>query len=145
MALTGTYQRNLDEKNRVAVPKPLRDQFQKKSLSSLYVSPGTERSLALYSPQDFDGLGDRLAVRFSSRPEYQNYLRLLYARTQEVQLDSQGRIRIPDWLMEFAGLQKDVVLLGVHDHAELWDQTLWQEFLTKHGPAYDQMAASAFE
>jgi len=145
MPLTGTYLRNLDEKNRVAIPKRLREQFQDKSLSSLYVSPGTEKSLAVYSPQGFDRLAQRLAEKSSQKPHFQNYLRLLYGRSENVPLDSQGRVRIPEWLVEFAGLQKDVVLLGVHDHAEIWDRTLWQEFLEKHGPSYDEMAATAFE
>jgi len=145
MALTGTYQRNLDDKNRVAIPKRLRDQFQDKSLASLYVAPGTEKSLALYSPHEFERLAERLSAGASNRPGYQNYLRLLYGRTEEVQLDSQGRVRLPDWLVEFAGLKKDVVLLGVQDHAEIWDQDHWQEFLSTHGPAYDEMAATAFE
>lgn len=145
MALTGTYQRNLDEKNRVAIPKRLRDQFQDKSLSTLFVAPGTEKSLALYSPREFDRLAERLSAGASSKPDYQTYLRLLYGRTEEVQLDSQGRIRLPDWLVEFAGLKKDVVLLGVHDRAEIWDQEHWGEFLKTHGPAFDQMAATAFE
>lgn len=145
MALTGTFLRNLDEKFRVAIPKRLRDQFTNEPLASLYVSPGTDRSLALYSPIEFERLAERLTARSSQSPDFKNYLRLFYARTEAVPLDSQGRIRIPEWLVELAELKKDVVLVGVHDHAELWDQGLWKEFLERHGPAYDSMAEKAFQ
>ena len=145
MALTGTFLRNLDEKQRVAVPKKLRDQFDQKELSTLYVSPGTEQSLALYSPAEFERLAQRLTEKSSSKPEFRNYSRLFFARTEEVPVDSQGRIRIPEWLVQLAQLKKDIILVGVHDHAEIWDQDLWKQFLASHVPAFDTMASSAFE
>lgn len=142
MALTGTFLRNLDEKFRVAVPKRLREQFAQKDLTSLYVSPGTEQSLALYSPAEFERLAQRLTEKSSSKPEFRNYLRLFFARTEEVPVDAQGRIRIPEWLVQLARLKKDLVLVGVHDHAEIWDQELWNTFLANHGPAFDEMAST---
>ena len=145
MALTGTYTRNLDETQRLAVPKRLREQFGEDSMTSLYVAPGTEHSLALYSPVAFEGLAERLAERTSNRAEVRNYLRLFYARAEEVSLDSQGRIRIPERLVEFAELKHNLVLLGVHDHAEIWDRNLWDEFLGKHTSQFDDMATQAFE
>lgn len=145
MPLTGTFIRNLDEKYRIAVPKRLREQFDEDPLSNLYVCPGTETSLALYSPQQFNRLAERLESTSSHSVQFRNYLRLFYSRSECVQLDGQGRIRIPEWLVEFAGLSKDVALVGVHTHAELWDHTRWKEFLNEHGPAYDTMAESAFK
>lgn len=145
MALTGTYLRNLDEKFRVAVPKRLREQFGEKELTTLYVSPGTEQSLALYSPAEFERLAQRLTEKSTSKPEFRNYLRLFYARTEGVPVDSQGRIRIPEWLVQLGQLKKDVILVGVHDHAEIWDRELWDQFLANHGPAFDNMASAAFE
>jgi MraZ protein len=145
MALTGTYRRNLDEKLRVAVPKRLRDQFGEPDLKTLYVAPETDGSLGLYSPAAFQALAERLGERSNNRTQIRNYLRLFYSRAEQVDLDSQGRIRIPDRLAEFAQLKHDIVLLGVHDHVELWDQAVWDEFLTRHGPAFDEMAHRAFE
>jgi len=145
MALTGTFTRNLDEKGRLAVPKRLRDQFREQSLTNLYVSPGTERSLSLYEPQEFQRLAERLEENSTNTPEFRNYLRLFYARSECVQLDSQSRIRIPEWLMQWADLNKDVVLLGVHNHAEIWDLAHWKEFLQQHGPEFDTMASTAFD
>lgn len=147
MPLTGTYDRNLDEKFRLAVPKRFREQFTdaEEELASLFVAPGTERSLALYSPDAFDQLAQRLSQRSSNRADVRNYLRLFYARAENVSLDSQGRIRIPERLVELAQLRHDVVLIGVQDHAEIWDRGLWDEFLLKHGSEFDDMATQAFE
>ena len=145
MTLSGTFLRILDEKHRIAIPKPLRKQFTEGDLSGLYVAPGTERSLSVYTADAFHRLAERLAERSPNRAEVRNYLRLFFARAEHVALDSQGRIRIPERLVEHAQLRHDVVLLGVHDHAEIWDQALWEEFLRQRLPQFDDMASQAFE
>ncbi|MBW3539217.1 MAG: division/cell wall cluster transcriptional repressor MraZ [Planctomycetes bacterium] len=145
MTLTGTYPRSLDEKQRLAVPKRLREQFGDESLKSLFVTPETDHSLGLYSPAAFEALATRLGQRSANPAQLRNYLRLFYARAERLDVDSQGRIRIPERLMEFAKLQRDVVLLGVHDHAEIWDAGQWEQFLGQHGPEFDSMARHAFE
>ena len=99
MAITGSYSRTLDEKQRIAVPKRLRVQFAD-SGQGLYVAPESEHSLGLYSSDAFDNLATRLAQKTTNRAEVRNYLRLFYARAERVDLDGQGRIRIPDRLVE---------------------------------------------
>jgi len=145
MALAGTYARSLDDKQRLAIPKQLSDQFGEVELRSFCIAPGTQRSLSIYSPTGFERLARKISRQSSNRVEVQNYKRLFYARAEKVELDAQGRIRIPERLVKFAGLQRDVVLLGVHDHAEVWDSVLWETFLNQHGPGFDDMAAQAFE
>lgn len=145
MALTGTYSRNLDEKHRLALPKRLCDEFGEPELRSFYVAPGTQKSLALYSPAGFDKLARRIARRSRNRADVVNYVRLFYSRAEKVDLDAQGRIRLPDRLVEFAGLTRDVVLLGVHDRAEIWDAVAWQTFEQENGTDFDELATKAFE
>lgn len=145
MALTGTYTRSLDDKSRLAVPKQLSDQFKEVELRSFCLAPGTQQSLVMYSPTGFERLARRISKQSSNRAGVQNYKRLFYARAEQVELDAQGRMRIPERLVKFAGLQRDVVLLGVHDHAEIWDAAVWENFLNQHGPAFDDIATQAFE
>lgn len=145
MALTGTYSRSLDEKHRLAIPRKLRDQFGGDSVKELFVAPGTEKSLCLYAPDTFESLAAKLAARTSNHADVRNYLRLFYARAEEVTLDRQSRIRLPDRLVELAGLGKDIVLLGVHDHAEIWERSEWESFLEGHSPAFDELSTRAFD
>ncbi|HVW01394.1 MAG TPA: division/cell wall cluster transcriptional repressor MraZ [Planctomycetaceae bacterium] len=145
MALTGTYTRSLDDKRRLAFPKRLRDDFGEADLNTLFLAPGTDRSLAIYSPPAFDRLARKLARRPANQAGIRNYLRLFYAQAEKCDLDSQGRICIPDRLAEHAGLQREVVLLGVHDHAEIWDTQAWAEYLARNTPDFDAIAAQAFE
>jgi len=143
--LTGNYVRVIDEKLRVAIPKPLRRQLSQEEDLTLFVAPGTERSLFLFSPASFHDLGERVAQRATNRVESRNYLRLFYSNAEEVTLDVQSRIRIPERLVTHAALKHDVVLVGVHDHAEIWDKELWDAFLAAHASQFDEMASHAFE
>lgn len=145
MPLAGTYTRTLDDQYRLAVPKRLREQLSENELGHLYLAPGTERSLALYSPHGFERLAARLSERTTNRAEFRNYLRLFYAQAEEAPLDSQSRIRIPERLVKLADLKREIVLLGVHDHVEIWDSQHWREFLNRHREDFDEMATQAFE
>lgn len=145
MPLTGTYQRSLDEKRRVAVPKRLREDFGLPEVKHLYVAPGTDGSLSLYSTEEFENFAKKLSERSPNREDVRSYLRLFYAQAERVDFDQQGRIRIPDRLADFAKLQREVVLLGVHDHAEIWNAETWNQFIAARVPQFDEMAARAFE
>jgi MraZ protein len=139
--LTGTYLRTLDDKRRLAVPKRLRDDLGEAELKHLFVAPGTDRSVVIYSPEGFEALARRLG----DKANHQNYLRIFYAAAERVDLDSQGRIRIPDRLAEYAQLDRDAYLLGVQDHAELWDKRNWEEFSARLNTEFDQLAHNAFQ
>lgn len=143
MALTGTHHRALDGKLRVAIPKPFRDQLCSEAEAELFLAPETEKSLALFSARAFEERARRIGSQ-SAGKELQRYLRLYYSQASSVDVDAQGRIRIPERLAEFAGLKEEVVMLGVNDHVEIWDRTRWDSFLGEHGSGFDQLALDAF-
>jgi MraZ protein len=143
--LTGTFARVIDEKLRIAIPKPLLRQLSQEMDLTLFVAPGTERSLFIFTRESFHDYGDRLAQHSTNRAESRNYRRLFYSNAEEVTLDGQSRIRIPERLVAHAALKHDVVLAGVHDHAEIWDKELWDAFLTAHSSQFDDMASHAFD
>jgi MraZ protein len=142
MLLTGTFERSLDEKQRIAIPKRLRDALGE-SLA-LYVTPGNDGSLSLYTEEELSKLAARLAVSSPAQQEVRAFSRLFYAQAERVELDSQGRVRIPPELAQAAGLQKEVVLLGVQNHMELWDKQRWETYLAGQQPRYDEIAEAAF-
>lgn len=142
--LTGTYERILDDKFRFAIPKPLRRQFSQEEELTLFVVPGYEQSLSLYSREGFGALTERLNERATNGAESRNFFRLMCSRADEVAVDRQGRIRIPERLVAHASLKHDLVLLGVLDHAEIWDKELWKEFEATKSSQYDRLGAEGF-
>lgn len=146
MALTGTFNKILDGKRRLAIPKRIKEELVSKEFPQIYVAPGTETALLLFSEKGFEQQAQRLKEYSNNVPEAVRYLRLYYSRAEKVEVDSQGRICIPERLAELAILQarQEVVLIGVEDHAEIWSTERWNMYLESHGPHFDEMASQAF-
>lgn len=141
MLLTGTFERTLDEKLRLALPKRFRELLA--GQGQLILTPGTDGSLALFPQSAFADLTAKLAARSPTSQDVRAFSRLLYAQSQGVEVDSQGRIRLPEELAKLAGLESEVVLLGVGDRVELWNRSRWEVYLADLAPRYDQLAESA--
>jgi MraZ protein len=144
MLLTGTFERSVDEKLRIALPKSLRDALPAES-AALYVAPGTDGSLALYPEEAFALLADRLRSVSPTAGDVRSFSRLFFARAQRVEVDSQSRVRIPSELASLAGIAKVAVLVGAGSHLELWDKLRWNAYLAQTEPRYDEIAERAFE
>jgi MraZ protein len=145
MLLTGAFSRSIDEKLRIAIPKPLREALGALASGVLYVAPGTDGSLALYTEEGLERLAERLAQSSPNAQDVRAFGRLFYARAQAVELDSQGRVRIPPELAALSGLTKEAVLIGVQDHLELWDRGRWEQYVAQKQNEYDKIAEAAFE
>lgn len=147
MLLTGCYSRALDEKSRVAIPKRARIALgcSEEGAGAVYVAPGTDGSLAIYGEEAFTKLADRLATVSPTRQDVRAFSRLFFAQAECVEIDSQGRVRIPQELATLAQLQREVVLLGVRDHLELWSAERWQAYRTEKLADYDGIAEAAFD
>ncbi len=145
MALTGTFERTIDEKWRLAIPKPLKDGMSSSEVRELYLAPGNEGCLSVYSPEGFDEFANRVANASPGRANVRSFLRLFYSRAERVVLDKQSRIRIPERLVAHAGLQREVVILGVHDHVEIWDKAAWESFLDQTSFHFDELTSDTLD
>ena len=142
MLLTGTHPRTLDEKKRLALPKRIRESLGEPA--TLFVTPGPDQSLWLYTQAELERLSEKLDQAPATDAEARVFRRLYYAKTEQVDVDRNGRVLVPERLLQFANLQHEVVLIGVRDHLELWDAAKWQQFMDQHAPRFDAVAESAF-
>jgi MraZ protein len=145
MLLTGTFKRSVDDKLRIAIPKRFRDEISSHSAKPtlLYVAPGTDGSLSMYTEESFTLLADQLSKAPPAGHDVRAFSRLFYARAQTVDVDRQGRTRIPTDLASLANLQGDAVLVGVRDHIEIWNSASWSRYLQANQQNYDQLAERA--
>lgn len=118
MSATGTYEHSLDAKGRLFIPAQLRKELG----DTLYVTMGMDGCLAVYPQETWN----RFTERYSSLPMSQSKsMRVLFANAAKCEPDSQGRIVVPQKLRAFAALEKDAVIIGVHDRAEIWSAERW--------------------
>jgi MraZ protein len=142
MLLTGTHPRTLVDKKRLTLPKRVRDQLG--DVPQLFVTPGPDQCLWVYTKDGLETLSETLDRTPATDAEARVFRRLFYAQMEAVDLDKAGRVLIPERLVQFAQLQHEVVLLGVRDHLEIWDAGRWQSFLGENGPRFDAVAEGAF-
>ncbi len=116
--MTGTYEHAIDAKGRLFIPAKLREELG----VTFYLAMGIDACLAIY-PQ---ATWDRFTEKFASLPMSQSKaMRFLFANACKCELDSQGRIVIPQKLRKYAGLEKDTVIIGVNDRAAIWAAETW--------------------
>jgi MraZ protein len=117
--LTGTFRHTLDAKGRVIIPARFRE-----DLGAVFmVTRGMDKCLTLYSEADFEALQAKL--KESPSAATRTVVRYLIGSAHPLELDNNGRAVIPPNLREFAGLEKDVVIMGVSDRVEIWDSKEW--------------------
>ena len=120
---TGEYHHNLDAKGRMIIPARFRDTL----VNEFVVTRSLDGCLSLYAPAEWKILEDKLNALPMTNQSARRLKRFLLGGAVVCELDKQGRILIPPVLRENAGLQKDVVLLGVGDHAEIWSSEKYLE------------------
>jgi MraZ protein len=142
MLLTGTQVRTLDEKKRLTLPKRVREQLGEPE--TLFVTPGPDQCLWVYTRPGLEQLAEKLDQSPATDAEARVFRRLYFAQTEAVDVDRAGRVLMPERLVQFAGLQHEVVLIGVRDHLEVWDAQRWQQYLASNAPRFDAVAEGAF-
>lgn len=117
----GEYNHTIDAKGRLIVPAKFREQ-----LGEVFViTNGNDGCLSIYSKEDWDLVLENLKALPGNRDK-REIIRKVVAQANEVELDKQGRILVPQSLRESAGLERDVVLAGVIDKIEVWNKTKWE-------------------
>lgn len=119
----GRYEHSLDPKGRVILPSKFRAPFERGG----YLTQFHDRCLALWTPEDFDKQMAQMEAAAEAGRAERNLARLWAQGTQEVDVDKQGRIAIPQHLREFARLDGDVLVNGAITRVELWSPAVWEE------------------
>ena len=123
----GEYNHTVDEKNRLAIPAKFRAILAKGAV----VTKGLDNCLFLYTKSDWKELANKLAKLPISQSNTRAFSRLMLAGAMDVSLDKQGRIVLPDYLKQFALLKKKVVVTGLMNRLEIWDEAAWKKYKTE--------------
>src|SRR3989344_1432283 len=120
----GEYQHTIDEKGRLAIPVKFRASLAKGAV----VTRGLDNCLFLYPNKDWQELAVKLSKLPISTANNRAFSRLMLAGAMDVSLDKQGRIILPDYLRKYASVKKKVVVAGLYNRLEIWDEEVWQKY-----------------
>ncbi|WP_210411081.1 division/cell wall cluster transcriptional repressor MraZ [Oerskovia sp. KBS0722] len=136
--LLGTYTPRLDDKGRLILPAKFRGQL----ASGLVMTRGQERCLFLLPMDEFRRMYDQIRQAPVTSKQARDYLRVFLSGASDEIPDKQGRISIPAALRTYAGLDRDVAVIGAGTRVEIWDAAAWEAYLADQEAQY---AATAEE
>jgi MraZ protein len=116
--MTGIFEHSLDAKGRLSIPAKLREELG----DIIYVTLSTEKCLSAYSMESWNNLMEKIKAMPKLK---QKKMRPLFSHAATCDIDGQGRILLPQNLRDFAGLTKDVTVVGAGETAEFWDKDTW--------------------
>ncbi|MCR4403178.1 MAG: division/cell wall cluster transcriptional repressor MraZ [Firmicutes bacterium] len=132
----GTYDHAVDDKGRLAIPARFRDGLGQR----FYATKGLDKCLFLFPEMEWRAQQAQLASLPLTMRDARAYSRLFFAGACECELDRQGRINIPQYLREYAGITKDVVIIGVMSRVEVWSREVWLEYSSRAEESYEEIA-----
>lgn len=132
----GEYKHNLDSKGRIAMPV----KFRQKIGASAIITKGLDHCLFIFTSKDWEVLTQKLMALPLVKSDSRAFMRLMVAGAMEVELDKQGRVLIPDYLREYAGLGKETVIAGVYNRIEVWNNDAWKDYKSKTESSSDEIA-----
>lgn len=120
----GEYKHTIDDKNRLAIPVKCRGDLAKGAV----VTRGLDSSLFVFTKPEWQKLAHKLTELPLGKASSRAFARLMLAGAMEVSLDKQGRVVIPEYLREYASVRKNVVIAGLFNRLEIWDEKKWNSF-----------------
>ena len=123
----GEYTYSIDDKKRLAIPTKFRQTLGKKAV----ITRGLDKCLFLYPIKEWEKLAKRLSQLPLSQSDARGFVRLMLGGAMEVSIDNLGRILVPDYLKDYAILKKKVVMVGLYDRVELWDEIEFSKYREK--------------
>jgi MraZ protein len=132
----GEYTHSIDTKNRLSMPA----KFRKDLKTGLVITRGLDNCLFAFTKTDWQKLVDKLANLPFGTADARGFSRIMLAGAMDVKLDSLGRILLPDYLKKYASLKKSVVITGLYNRLEIWDESKWKTYKTKIENSAEKLA-----
>ncbi|MDO5727662.1 MAG: division/cell wall cluster transcriptional repressor MraZ [Bowdeniella nasicola] len=132
----GTYEPKLDDKGRLILPAKYRDQL----TAGLVLTRGQERCLYMFPMREFEAIHEQLRSAPLTSKQARQYLRVFLSGATDEQPDKQGRITIPANLREYAGLGRELAVIGMGTRVEIWDLQTWNTYLAAQEAEYSDTA-----
>ncbi|MCX7983789.1 MAG: division/cell wall cluster transcriptional repressor MraZ [Bacteroidetes bacterium] len=141
----GRYVYSVDEKGRIALPAKLRKNVSPKAKNNFVITRGFERCLYVYPQDEWDKLEEYVRGLSFLDAKHRDFRRTLFEWAIDSELDSQYRITVPQELLDYAGIEKEVLVLGVVDRIELWSPVVYREFRQMQPVTYETVAEQVYK
>ena len=135
--LIGQYEHTIDNKKRLALPAKFRGELGDK----VVITRGVDGCLFVYTFAEWQTASEKWSALTLTQTEARSFARMMLAGAMEVILDKLGRILVPDYLKEYAGLRKNVVICGLSNRLEIWDSEKWEKYKNEAEKGVDEIVS----
>jgi len=136
----GEYEHSLDKKGRLIVPSKFREAAKAHYVEKFFITRGLDKCLFIFTEDEWKSQELRFKNLSFTKKESRSFNRLFFSGTSEMELDKQGRVLLPKYLKDFAGIKRDVVIIGVSNRVEIWAKDVWQEFYKREQNSFEEIA-----
>jgi len=142
MAFKGQAEYSVDSKGRVAIPAKMRKSMSPQADEAFTITRGFEDCIFLYPKDEWTGIEEEIDSLNMYDREVRNFVRIIMRWANEVSLDGQGRISIPNPLLDVAELDGSALIIGAFDHIEIWNPEQFDGYLNERPEDYETLAES---
>jgi len=136
----GEYKHAVDKKGRLTIPAKFRSLLKKKGIETLVVTRGYEKCLFVFPLDEWREYEQNLKSFSPHKINSRTVSRLFYSGANFCSCDRQGRINVPENLLAYAGITKEVTIIGTSPRFEIWDTTSWSKYREEHEKTFEEMA-----
>jgi MraZ protein len=141
----GSYEYSVDSKGRINIPARLRKYVSPDANDTFVITRGYEQCLFVYPLDEWNKLEQSIRQLTTTNPRHRFFMRTLLERASESILDGQLRISIPKELLQFAGIENEVLILGVLERIEVWNPTIYQRYVSSQADSYEDVAQTVLQ
>ena len=141
----GSYGYSIDSKGRINIPAKLRKYVSLEANDTFVITRGYERCLSVYPLDEWNMLEQSIRQLSPSNPKHRFFTRTLLQYATESKLDGQSRITIPKELLQYAGIDDQVLILGVLERIEVWNPKVHEEYFQAQAESYENVAQAVFQ
>lgn len=132
----GEYQHTIDEKGRMIIPSKFREALG----SNFVVTRGLDQCLFVYPRSEWEVLEQKLKTLPLMKSDARAFTRFFFSGATECELDKQGRVNIPNNLLQYSKLDKECVVLGVSNRVEIWSKDIWENYFDQSEESFNEIA-----
>ncbi len=136
----GEYRHTLDEKSRLSIPSRFRAGLQGDGNDTFYLARGLDRCIVVFTRDKWKEQEKQFSTHTFTDASVRAFKRMFFSGAFPTNCDRQGRVNVPQTLVDHAGIKRDVVVVGVSDWIEIWDSEVWDSYLKSSLASYEETA-----
>ena len=136
----GEFEHAIDKKGRLIIPSKFREALKEYDIEKLYITRGLDKCLFVFTESEWKTQESKFKSIPFTKSEARKFNRIYFAGATQIEFDKQGRILIPKYLKDYAGIKRDVMIIGVSNRMEVWSRDEWQKYYSSSKDSFEDIA-----